>query len=108
VAAVATAVVLKLRRPGGIMLPRATLSAMRAVLANRALPATIGLKLLAAIGTFVSFSYGASAWPVLLGADAAVVAPALGALRDRQSCRERRQCLGSGPISVPPGPQHWH
>ena len=75
-AAVATAVVLKLRRPGGIMLPRATLSAMRAVLANRALPATIGLKLLAAIGTFVLFSYAASAWPVL-NADAAVVAPAL-------------------------------
>jgi len=36
----------------------------------------------AAIGTFVLSSYAASAWPLLLRADANVVAPALALLED--------------------------
>ncbi len=77
IAALALALAAKLRLPGGIMVPGATTAVFRAVLARGRLLLLLAINAGSAFGTFVLFSLAAVAWPALLSATPAVIAPAL-------------------------------
>jgi predicted MFS family arabinose efflux permease len=76
-AALVLALAIKLRLPGGIMVPGATLAAFKSTLTQWRLVAMLGINATSALGTFVLFGLASVAFPALLGAPAAVVASAL-------------------------------
>jgi MFS transporter, DHA1 family, inner membrane transport protein len=76
-AALVLAAATKLRLPGGIMVPGATLAAFKSTLTQWRLVAMLGINATSALGTFVLFGLASVAFPALLGAPAAVVASAL-------------------------------
>jgi predicted MFS family arabinose efflux permease len=76
-AALALAAAAKLRLPGGIMVPGATLAVFRAALSQGRLLALLAINALSAFGSFVVFSLASVAFPVLLGTAPANVANAL-------------------------------
>lgn len=77
VLALVAALVVKRRLPGGIMLRGATLAAMRATVAQPVLMALVGLNAVAALGSFILFSFAGVAFPALLREPATMVAAAL-------------------------------
>lgn len=77
VAALVLAVATKLRLPGGIIVPGATLAAFKSTLTQWRLVALLGINATSALGTFVLFGLASVAFPALLGAPAAMVASSL-------------------------------
>lgn len=76
-AALALAAVAKLRLPGGIMVPGASVAVFRAALSQGRLLVLLAINALSAFGSFVVFSLASVAFPVLLGTAPAHVANAL-------------------------------
>lgn len=77
VAALVLATLTKLRLPGGIMVPGATLDAFTSTLKQWRLVALLGINASSALGTFVLFGLASVAFPALLGGQESVVAGAL-------------------------------
>jgi predicted MFS family arabinose efflux permease len=77
VAALVLAFVTKLRLPGGIIVPGATLAAFKSTLTQWRLVVLLGINATSALGTFVLFGLASVAFPALLGAPAAMVASSL-------------------------------